>query len=189
LSTVRAVLTSGSGDSQGGKRRGRVEQFRDPFLHHRLIVLHVQNVVRPFFCQGFRNLRLTEHRITGNDLPLQRQHAEESQCGLVFVRLRIDTQLPDDGLNLRREHSDQVDRGDFAIVTASKRFAIEGEVFAEIRTALKNPVPQYGFEGVDIDASEDARVGGDTGCFAASESESVGEFVPVIASELGDALE
>lgn len=149
----------------------------------------MQDVVGVLLRKGFGDLGLAEHRVAGDDLARQRQHAQQSQRRLVLVGLGIDAQLPDHGLNRRREHGDQVYRGGLAVVTAPERLAVEGEVVAEVGTALEDPVAEDGLEGLDVDASEDAGVGGDTGRLPAPESEGVCEGGSVVASELSDALE
>jgi hypothetical protein len=149
LSTVRAVLASGSDDSIGGKSLDRVEEFGDPIFHRRLIVFHMQNVIRPFVCKGFRNLRLTEHRIADDDLARDWYDPQEPQRGLVFVGFRIDANRADHGLDLRREHRDPMHGRCVAIVRAAERFAIQGEVLAEIGTALQDPIAEDRFEGVE----------------------------------------
>jgi hypothetical protein len=82
-----------------------------------------------------------------------------------------------------------VDRRHVAVVGAADGFAVEGEVLAQVGTALHDPVSQDGFEGVDAEASEEAGVGGHARRLAASESECEGEGLAVVATELSNPLE
>ena len=189
LFSTRAVLTSGSGDSTGGKSCGRVQQRGDLLLERRLIVFHMQNVIRPAFGQGFRDLRLAEDRIARDDLTRHRNDPQESQRGLMFVGFGPDADLTDDRSDVRREQSQQVYGGRIAIVRAAQGFAIQGQVLAQVGAPLENPVPQDGFERVDVESPEDAGVGCHTGGFAAPEPEGLGQRESVIAPELSDPLE
>lgn len=186
---MRAVLTSGSGEAEGGKGRRRVEQLGDPLLHRRLVVLHVQDVLRPILGKGFGDFRLTEHGVAGDDLALHRGDAQEGQRRLVLVRLGVDADLPDHRLHRRGEQRHQMHRRHVPVVGAAEGFAVEGEVLAQIGTALENPVPRDAFEGVDVEASEDAGVGGHARRLPPAEAERESEGLAVIATELSDPLE
>ena len=76
-----------------------------------------------------------------------------------------------------------------AVVGAADRFAVEGEVLAQVGASLNDPLAEDGLEGVHIEATEESGVGGRAGGLSASESEGEGEGLPVIATELNDALE
>lgn len=149
----------------------------------------MQQGLRPLSGQGVGDLRLTEHGVAGDHLALHRSDAQEGQRRLVLVRLGVDADLPDHRLHRRREQGHQVDRRHVAVVRPAEGLAVEGEVLAQIGAALHNPVPQDGFEGVDVEASEDAGVRGHARRLAAAEGEGEGEGVAVIATELSDPLE
>jgi len=153
-----------------------------------LIVFNVQDVVGPPFCQVFGDFRLAEDRIAGDDFARHRHDAQQLQRRFVFVGFGIDSDLTDNRLHLRGEQRQQMRGWHLAIVRTPQGFAIEGEVFAEIGTALENPISQDSFKSIDVESSEGAGVRCGTGCFAASESEGMSEGGSVIASKLSDAL-
>src|SRR6516162_473229 len=121
-------------DSRRATRRGGKAGFRlgkdglDIGPQRRLIVLDWQDVVASFFNDLGTSIAMCEHRITCNDLALNRQHSQQFQRRLVFIRLGVDPELSHGGVDVGSIGGYQVGCGRVLIPTSPGSLTVNGKV-------------------------------------------------------------
>jgi hypothetical protein len=94
-------------------------------------------------------------------LPLDRQHSQQFQRGLMLVGLGIHPELANDGFDVRGIGRDQVNSRRLAVATATGRLAVDGKVRRITRTELSaNPSTHTRLEVGDVNSPNDSRRGG-----------------------------
>jgi hypothetical protein len=130
-----------------------------------------------------------EHGISGDDLALQSQHAQQFQRGLMFVGLGIHPKLGQDRLDVRGIGGEQVDPGRRAVATAPGGLAVDGDVRGVVPPeASPEPLAQSRLEIGDVEAAEDPRIGGLTEAPTGGEPEVLEERPPPFLAVLNDRL-
>ena len=120
---------------------------------------------------------LAEHGVAEDDLPLDRQDAQQFQGGLVLVGLGIDLDLGEDGLVLVGIGGDQVLTGHRAVAATAQRLAVQGNRllvgFPGGGQAGGDPAREGGLEGHSVEAAEEFAEAGRGRRLAAQESQSM----------------
>jgi hypothetical protein len=133
---------------------------------------------------------LAEQRVAEDDPSPDRQDAQQFQSGLVLVGLGIDLDLGQDSVMLVGISGDEVLTGRRAVAAAAQRLAVEGNRlgigFLGRGHAGGDPAREGGLEGTRVEAAEEFAKAGGGRCLTAKKSQSMGQFDPVVAAELGD---
>jgi hypothetical protein len=132
---------------------------------------------------------LAEQSVAGDDVPPQRQDAQQLQGSLVFVGLGIDFHLGQHCLGGRAVGGDEVLAGHVPVPAAACGLAVHGDRPARLlRQTADDPAGQRQLEGVHVQHPEELGEGGLSRGLAAPEAEGVRQGQPLVPAELGNGL-
>jgi hypothetical protein len=151
-----------------------------------LIFFNRYDVIAPFLDHFLAEVALAEPGIPGDDLALQGQDTQKLQCGLVLVGLGVDTDLRDDGGDVRGVGAQEMDAGHLIGSAAPQRLAIKVDDVAQVGTTTPYPGGQDGLVARGVDASKDVGERGGAGRRPMGAAERLGQGWAMIAGELGD---
>ena len=127
-----------------------------------------------------------EHGVGGHHRAREREYAEQSERGLVFVRGRLHPHLGDHRRRLRGVRGEQVNARRVAVAGSAEDLAVEGDVVPAVGVPVGQPVAEDPVQVVGVEGGEQIREGVGTRHVAVAEAEGVAQAVPAEASELGD---
>ncbi len=154
-----------------------------------MIVFDRQDVVASSFEDLGTNIAMREHRIARNDLALDRQHSQQFQRRLVFIRLGVDPELSHGGVDVGGIGGHQVGCGRILIPTSPGGLTIDGKMKSRTgREASLDPLADARLKVGDVDPSKNPRVGGLAEAATPGEPKEIEEFPASLLAVLSDRL-